>query len=66
MGRAGNGHRLGGGLTGLFTEQRRALYLGTLYALGHGSIVIVLGLLAILAREFLPAGSTRSWSASSA
>ena len=55
MGPRGNGYRSVAGLTGLFTEQRRALYLGTLYALGHGSIVIVLGLLAILAREFLPA-----------
>ena len=54
-GRQGNGHRPAAALTGLFTEQRRALYLGTLYALGHGSIVTVLGLLAILAREFLPA-----------
>src|SRR3990172_8230311 len=51
----GNGHRPAAALTGLFTEQRRALYLGTLYALGHGSIVIVLGLLAILTRQFLPA-----------
>jgi high-affinity nickel-transport protein len=52
---SGNGHGPTGGLSGLFTEQRRALYLGTLYALGHGSIVTVLGLLAILARGFLPA-----------
>jgi high-affinity nickel-transport protein len=55
MGMRGNGHRSAGGLAGLLTEQRRALYLGTLYALGHGSIVTVLGLLAILARGFLPA-----------
>ncbi|MDP2674541.1 MAG: hypothetical protein Q8Q00_06515 [Dehalococcoidia bacterium] len=55
MGMRGNGHRSAAGLAGLFTEQRRALYLGTLYALGHGSIVTVLGLLAILARGFLPA-----------
>ena len=54
MGMRGNGHR-SVALAGLFTEQRRALYLGTLYALGHGSIVTVLGLLAILARGFLPA-----------
>jgi high-affinity nickel-transport protein len=52
MGMRGNGHR---SAAGLLTEQRRALYLGTLYALGHGSIVTVLGLLAILARGFLPA-----------
>ena len=55
MAEPGNGHRSAAALTGLFTEQRRALYLGTLYALGHGSIVTVLGLLAILARQFLPA-----------
>lgn len=36
------------------TEQRRALVMGTLYALGHGSVVVVLGLLAILASEILP------------
>lgn len=43
-----------GALSALVTEHRRALLLGSLYALGHGSVVIVLGLLAILAREFLP------------
>ncbi len=36
------------------TEQRRALFLGSLYALGHGTVVILLGLLAILASGFLP------------
>lgn len=35
-------------------EQRRALVLGTTYALGHGSVVVMLGLLAILASEILP------------
>lgn len=34
--------------------QRRALTLGTLYALGHGTMVVVLGLLAILFSEVLP------------
>jgi high-affinity nickel-transport protein len=34
--------------------QRPALLLGTMYALGHGSVVFALGMLAILAREFLP------------
>jgi high-affinity nickel-transport protein len=34
--------------------QRRALSLGTLYALGHGTMVVVLGLLAILFSEVLP------------
>ncbi len=38
----------------LLAEQRRAIFLGTLYALGHGSIVVVLGLLAILASSVLP------------
>jgi len=37
------------------SAQRRSLALGTVYALGHGSMVIVLGLLAILFSEFLPA-----------
>ena len=39
----------------VFVEQRRALLLGTLYAVGHGTVVTALGLLAILASEFLPA-----------
>ncbi len=39
----------------LLSEQRRALFLGSLYALGHGTVVILLGLLAILGRQFLPA-----------
>ena len=34
--------------------QKPALILGTMYALGHGSMVVLLGLIAILAREFLP------------
>ncbi len=33
---------------------RPALFLGTMYALGHGTMVAVLGLLALLASEFLP------------
>jgi len=37
-------------------KQKPALALGTLYALGHGTMVVALGLLAILAREFLPSG----------
>jgi high-affinity nickel-transport protein len=36
-------------------KQKPSLVLGTMYALGHGSVVFVLGLLALLAREFLPA-----------
>jgi hypothetical protein len=35
-------------------HHRRPLFLGTLYALGHGSMVIVLGLMAILFKEILP------------
>jgi len=38
----------------LLDQQRPALLLGTMYALGHGAVVLVLGLTAILAREFLP------------
>ena len=34
--------------------QRQPLYLGSMYALGHGSMVIVLGLAAILFSEILP------------
>lgn len=41
-------------VTGFVTKQRSALLLGSLYALGHGSVVFVLGVLAIVAREFLP------------
>ncbi len=36
-------------------RQRPALLLGTMYALGHGSMVVGLGLLALLARQVLPA-----------
>jgi high-affinity nickel-transport protein len=43
-----------GGLTVFGARQRPALLLGTMYALGHGAVVLVLGLVAILAREFLP------------
>lgn len=38
----------------LAAVQRRAIFLASLYALGHGTVVTVLGLLAILASEFLP------------
>jgi high-affinity nickel-transport protein len=41
-------------LPAILTEQRRAIFLGTLYALGHGTVVTILGLLAILASGFLP------------
>src|SRR3972149_5274471 len=32
----------------------RAIFLGSLYAAGHGTVVTALGLLALLAAEFLP------------
>ncbi len=35
-------------------SQRRAIFLGSLYAVGHGTMVMVLGLIAILAAGFLP------------
>jgi high-affinity nickel-transport protein len=41
-------------LTTLVQRQRPALLLGTMYALGHGAVVLVLGLTAILAKGFLP------------
>ena len=37
-----------------FDDQRRPFLLGSLYALGHAAVVTALGLLAILASEFLP------------
>ena len=37
------------------TAQRRAFFLASLYAIGHGTVVTALGLLAILAAGFLPA-----------
>ena len=43
-----------GALPVFLSEQRRAIFLGTLYALGHGTVVTILGLLAILASGFLP------------
>jgi high-affinity nickel-transport protein len=41
-------------LPAFLTEQRQALFLGTMYALGHGTIVTILGVVAILASGFLP------------
>jgi hypothetical protein len=52
-GASANGHEHG--LLSLARHQRPALLLGTMYALGHGSVVFALGLLALLAREVLPA-----------
>ena len=36
-------------------SHRRALFLASLYAIGHGTMVTILGLVALLAAEFLPA-----------
>jgi high-affinity nickel permease len=46
--------RSGGAFATHLERQRPALLLGTMYALGHGAVVLVLGLVAILARGFLP------------
>lgn len=35
-------------------SQRRAIFLASLYAIGHGTVVTILGLIAILAAGFLP------------
>ena len=37
-------------------DRRRALWFGTLYALGHAAVVLLLGILAIVAGDLLPAG----------
>ena len=37
------------------STQRRAIYLASLYAIGHGTVVTALGLAAILTSQFLPA-----------
>lgn len=52
------GHRHNGrfapSLDGFVRRQKPALILGSMYALGHGTMVVALGLLALLARQFLP------------
>ena len=40
--------------TSLPPSQKHALWLGSLYALGHGAVVVLLGIIAILAAEVLP------------
>jgi len=35
-------------------SHREAIWLGSLYAVGHGTVVVILGLIAIVAAEFLP------------
>jgi hypothetical protein len=43
-------------ITSSVGERRRAMFFGTLYALGHALVVLVLGIVAILLGERLPAG----------
>lgn len=43
-------------ITGSQDERRRALYFGTLYALGHAAVVLLLGVVAILFGDLLPEG----------
>jgi len=49
-----NGRSWTSAVSELIGAQRPALFLGTVYALGHGTVVTILGLLAILASGFLP------------
>ncbi len=43
-------------ITGSQEDRGRALWFGTLYALGHAAVVFALGVLAIVAGDLLPAG----------
>ena len=43
-------------ITGSQDARRRAIWLGTLYALGHALVVLILGVIAILAGDLLPEG----------
>jgi cytochrome c biogenesis protein CcdA len=43
-------------ITGSTDERRRAIWFGTLYALGHAAVVFVLGIGAIAFGDLLPAG----------
>jgi high-affinity nickel-transport protein len=43
-------------ITGSQDDRRRALWLGTLYVLGHAAVVLALGIVAIAAGDLLPAG----------
>ncbi len=45
---------LGGPRRGLLSEQAEAIKLGTLYALGHGLVVVVLGIAALMFGALLP------------
>ena len=42
------------GLLSRIREHREALWLGTLYAIGHATVVTILGVIAIVASGFLP------------
>jgi len=47
----GRGAAIGSNITAV---QRRAIFLASLYAIGHGTVVTILGLVALLASQFLP------------
>jgi ABC-type nickel/cobalt efflux system permease component RcnA len=47
-------------ITGSQSKTRRALFLATVYALGHAAVVLILGTLAIFAGEALPSGVDRA------
>jgi high-affinity nickel-transport protein len=47
-------------IAGTQDDRRRALWFGTLYALGHGAVVFVLGAVAILAGGLIPEGLDRA------
>jgi ABC-type nickel/cobalt efflux system permease component RcnA len=43
-------------ITGSQEQGRRSMFLATLYALGHGSVVMVLGAVAVLLGDLIPSG----------
>ncbi len=43
-------------ITGSQDDRRKALWLGTLYVLGHAAVVFILGVIAIAAGDLLPEG----------
>ena len=43
-------------ITGSQTERKQAIWLGTLYVLGHAAVVFVLGVIAIALGDVLPEG----------
>lgn len=46
-------------ITSAQVEKRRSFALACLYALGHGAVVFLLGVIAIVAGDFIPAGVDR-------